>query len=163
MLCEMCGAESASLEPRKVSGSVLRVCNSCAGMGKQTSYRESVGHRAFVAQTLEKREQKTRYKDISSDEKVLVSNYGDVVRKARERKGLDHISLAMKISEKKSIITSVESGNMKPNEKLIKKLENFLKINLMEDVEEISSSYKSGSKKNFTMGDLINQALEKNQ
>ena len=163
MLCEMCGAESASLEPRKVSGSVLRVCNSCAGMGKQTSYRESVGHRAFVAQTLEKREQKTRYKDISSDEKVLVSNYGDVVRKARERKGLDHVSLAMKISEKKSIITSVESGNMKPNEKLIKKLENFLKINLMEDVEEISSSYKSGSKKNFTMGDLINQALEKNQ
>jgi len=163
MLCEMCGAESASLEPRKVSGSVLRVCTSCAGMGKQTSYRESVGHRAFVAQTLEKREQKTRYKDISSDEKVLVSNYGDVVRKARERKGLDHISLAMKISEKKSIITSVESGNMKPNEKLIKKLENFLNINLMEDVEETSSSYKPGSKKNFTMGDLINQALEKNQ
>ena len=163
MLCEMCGAESASLEPRKVSGSVLRVCTSCAGMGKQTSYRESVGHRAFVAQTLEKREQKTRYKDISSDEKVLVSNYGDVVRKARERKGLDHVSLAMKISEKKSIITSVESGNMKPNEKLIKKLENFLKINLMEDIEETSSSYKGGSKKNFTMGDLINQALEKNQ
>ena len=162
MLCEMCGAESASLEPRKVSGSVLRVCTSCAGMGKQTSYRESVGHRAFVAQTLEKREQKTRYKDISSDERVLVSNYGEVVRKARERKGLDHGSLAMKISEKKSIITSVESGNMKPNEKLIKKLENFLNINLMEDVEETSSSYKSGLKKNFTMGDLINQALDKN-
>ena len=48
------------------------------------------------------------------------------------------------------------------NEKLIKKLENFLNINLMEDVEETSTSYKPGSKKNFTMGDLINQALEKN-
>ncbi len=160
MLCEMCGSESASLEPRKISGSVLRVCSSCSGMGKQTSYRESVGHRAFVAQTLEKREQKTRYKDISSDEKVLVSNYGSVVRKARERKGLDHTSLAMKISEKKSIITSVESGNMKPNEKLIKKLENFLKINLMEDVDDSSSSYNPSSKKNLTMGDLINQALD---
>ena len=160
MLCEMCGAESASLDSRKVSGSVLRVCTSCAGMGKQTSHRESVGQRAFVAQTLEKREQKTRYKDITSDEKVLISDYGAVVRKARERKGLDHTSLAMKISEKKSIITSVESGNMRPNEKLIKKLENFLKINLMEEVEASSSSYKSGSKKNLTMGDLINQALE---
>ena len=105
MLCEMCGAESASLDSRKVSGSVLRVCTSCAGMGKQTSHRESVGQRAFVAQTLEKREQKTRYKDITSDEKVLISDYGAVVRKARERKGLDHTSLAMKISEKKSIIT----------------------------------------------------------
>ena len=49
---------------------------------------------------------------------------------------------------------------MRPNEKLIKKLENFLKINLMEDVESSSSSYKAGSKKNLTMGDLINQALE---
>ena len=159
----MCGSESASLEPRKVSGSVLRVCISCAGMGKQTSFRESVGHRAFVAQTLEKREQKTRYKDISSDNKVLITNFGDVVRKAREKKGLDHVSLAMKISEKKSIITSVESGNMKPNEKLIKKLENFLKVSLMEDVSDSSpSSYSAASKKNLTMGDLINQALEKN-
>ena len=160
MLCEMCGAESVSLESRKVSGSVLRVCTSCAGMGKETSYRESVGHRAFVAQTLEKREQKTRYKDISSEDKVLISNYGSVVRKAREKRGLDHNALALKISEKKSIVTSVESGNIRPNEKLIRKLENFLKINLMEDVEESSTSYKSGSKKNLTMGDLINQAME---
>ena len=100
MLCEMCGAESVSLESRKVSGTVLRVCTSCAGMGKETSYRESVGHRAFVAQTLEKREQKTRYKDISSEDKVLISNYGSVVRKAREKRGLDHNALALKISEK---------------------------------------------------------------
>ena len=160
MLCEMCGAESASLESRKVSGSVLRVCTSCAGMGKETSYRESVGHRAFVAQTLEKREQKTRYKDISSEDKVLISNYGSVVRKAREKRGLDHNALALKISEKKSIVTSVETGNIRPNEKLIRKLENFLNINLMENVEESSTSYKSGSKKNLTMGDLINQAME---
>ena len=163
MLCEMCGAESASLESRKVSGSVLRVCTSCAGMGKETSYRESVGHRAFVAQTLEKREQKTRYKDISSEDKVLISNYGSVVRKAREKRGLDHNALALKISEKKSIVTSVETGNIRPNEKLIRKLENFLNINLMENVEESSTSYKSGSKKNLTMGDLLNQAMEDNK
>ena len=160
MLCEMCGAESASLESRKVSGTVLRVCTSCAGMGKETSYRESVGQRAFVAQTLEKREQKTRYKDISSEDKVLISNYGSVVRKAREKRGLDHNALALKISEKKSIVTSVESGNIRPNEKLVRKLEIFLKINLMEDVEESSTSYKIGSNKNLTMGDLINQAIE---
>ena len=42
----MCGAESASLEPRKVSGSVLRVCTSCAGMGKQllTENQWDTGH-----------------------------------------------------------------------------------------------------------------------
>ena len=57
MLCEMCGAESASLESRKVSGSILRLCSSCGDMGSQTSYRESIGHRAYVSQTLAKREQ----------------------------------------------------------------------------------------------------------
>ena len=68
MLCEMCGAESPSLESRKVSGSVLRLCSSCGDMGSQASYRDSIGHRAFVAQTLDKRQQKSRYEEIETDE-----------------------------------------------------------------------------------------------
>ena len=68
------------------------------------------------------------------DEFVLVKDYGSIVRKAREKAGLNHSSLASKISEKKSILTSVETGKMTPNEKLIKKLENYLKIKLTEKV-----------------------------
>ena len=161
MLCEMCGTESASLETRKVSGSVLRLCSSCGEMGCQTSFRESIGHRAYVAQALEKRKQRERYEDIEPDEYVLVSNYGSVVRRAREKKGLDHASLASKISEKKSILTSVEAGNMKPNEKLIKKLENSLGIKLVEKVEVESAPSSNQSSKALTMGDLLKQAMEK--
>ena len=161
MLCEMCGTESASLETRKVSGSVLRLCSSCGEMGSQTSFRESIGHRAYVAQALEKRKQRERYEDIEPDEYVLVSNYGSVVRRAREKKGLDHASLASKISEKKSILTSVEAGNMKPNEKLIKKLENSLGIKLVEKVEVESAPSSNQSSKALTMGDLLKQAMEK--
>ena len=161
MLCEMCGTESASLETRKVSGSVLRLCSSCGEMGSQTSFRESIGHRAYVAQALEKRKQRERYEDIEPDEYVLVSNYGSMVRRAREKKGLDHASLASKISEKKSILTSVEAGNMKPNEKLIKKLENSLGIKLVEKVEEESAPRSNQSSKALTMGDLLKQAMEK--
>ena len=161
MLCEMCGTESASLETRKVSGSVLRLCSSCGEMGSQTSFRESIGHRAYVAQALEKRKQRERYEDIAPDEYVLVSNYGSVVRRAREKKGLDHASLASKISEKKSILTSVEAGNMKPNEKLIKKLENSLGIKLVEKVEVESAPRSNQSSKALTMGDLLKQAMEK--
>ena len=161
MLCEMCGTESASLETRKVSGSVLRLCSSCGEMGSQTSFRESIGHRAYVAQALEKRKQRERYEDIEPDEYVLVSNYGSMVRRAREKKGLDHASLASKISEKKSILTSVEAGNMKPNEKLIKKLENSLGIKLVEKVEVESAPSSNQSSKALTMGDLLKQAMEK--
>ena len=160
MLCEMCGAESVNLESRKISGSVLKVCVSCAGMGEKTTYRESVGHRAFVAQTLEKREQKTRYKDISSDDNILVNDFGSKIRKARERKGIDHKTLALKISEKKSIITSIEAENMRPNEKLIKKLEKYLSIKLTEEIDNSVASFSSKNKKGMTMGDLLDQALK---
>ena len=161
MLCEMCGAESPSLESRKVSGSVLRLCTSCGDMGSQTSYRDSIGHRAFVAETLEKRQQKNRYEEISTDDFVLAKDFGAIVRKAREKAGLDHAALAAKISEKKSILTSVEAGNMKPNEKLTKKLENYLKIKLTEKVETTSSPQSPKSGKALTMGDILKQAMDK--
>ena len=107
MLCEMCGAESALLTSRKISGSVLQVCSLCSDSGSEPTHRESVGHRAYVAQTLQKRNMKTRYREIEADESVLVSDYGVVVRQAREKLGLDHATLGSKISEKKSIVASV--------------------------------------------------------
>ena len=162
MECEMCGAESATLQPRKTSGSVLQVCSNCSGLGSEPTHRESIGHRAYVAQTLEKREQKNRHKEIEIDDFVLVENYGEIVRKARERMNLDHSSLAGKISEKKSILTSVEAGNMKPNEKLLKKLETFLKIKLTEKIEPTNSSPSSSIGEGLTMGDLLEQAMGKN-
>ena len=160
MLCEMCGAESAVIEPRKVSGSILQLCNSCGSLGSETSYRESIGQRAYVAQTLEKRQQKNRYEEIEPDEFVLVKDYGSIVRKAREKAGLNHSSLASKISEKKSILTSVEAGKMTPNEKLIKKLENFLNIKLTEKIEESNILASKPSGKALTMGDLLKQAMD---
>jgi|TARA_B110000116_G_scaffold267289_1_gene279393 putative transcription factor len=156
----MCGAESEAIEPRKISGSVLQLCSNCAGLGEEPTYRDSIGHRAYVAQTLEKRKQKTRYKEIETDD-VLIGNLGSVVRRAREKMNLDHATLASKISEKKSILTSVEAGNMSPNEKLTKKLENFLKIKLTEKVEAVELLTSKSSGESLTMGDLIKQAMEK--
>ena len=160
MLCEMCGSESAMLSPRKISGSVIRVCSSCGDLGSEPTHRESIGHRAYVAQTLQNRNIKRRYSDLDTEDKVLISNYGEVVRKAREKLGMNHATLASKISEKKSIVTSVESGNMRPNEKLIKKLENFLKIRLMENVESVPEIKSKKSGEGLTMGDLLKQAME---
>ena len=160
MLCEMCGAESALLNTRKISGSVLQVCSTCSDSGSKTAQIESIGRRAHIAQTLQKRNQKMRYSETDPDENVLVSDYGVVVRQAREKLGLDHATLARKISEKKSIITSVESGNMHPNEKLTKKLERFLKIRLTESVKNNPEPNLKKSRKNLTMGDLLKQAMK---
>ena len=162
MLCEMCGSESAILSSRKISGSVIQVCSSCVALGSEPTHRESIGHRAYVAQTLQKRNLNRRYSDIETDDKVLIRDYGAVVRKAREKLGLDHATLASRISEKKSILTSVEVENMRPNEKLVKKLENFLKIKLMESVEDSPEPKSKKSSEGLTMGDLLKQAMEEN-
>ena len=162
MLCEMCGAESALLSTRKISGSVLQVCSTCSDSGSETTQRESIGHRAHIAQTLQKRNQKMRYSETDPDENVLVSDYGVVVRQAREKLGLDHATLARKISEKKSIVTSVESGNMHPNEKLTKKLEKFLKIRLTENVKNNPELKLKKSSESLTMGDLLKQSMKEN-
>ena len=162
MLCEMCGAESALLNTRRISGSVLQVCSTCSDSGSETAPMVSIGRRAHIAQTLQKRNQKMRYSETDPDENVLVSDYGVVVRQAREKLGLDHATLARKISEKKSIITSVESGNMHPNEKLTKKLERFLKIRLTESVKNNPEPNLKKSSKNLTMGDLLKQSMKEN-
>ena len=141
---------------------MIQVCSSCVALGSEPTHRESIGHRAYVAQTLQKRNLKRRYSDIETDDKVLISDYGVVVRKAREKLGLDHATLASRISEKKSILTSVEVENMRPNEKLVKKLENFLKIKLMESVEDSPEPKSKKSSEGLTMGDLLKQAMEEN-
>ena len=51
---------------------------------------------------------------------------------------------------------------MTPNEKLIKKLENYLKIKLTEKVESTSAPVSSSSGEALTMGDLLKQAMDKN-
>ena len=103
-----------------------------------------------------------RYSETDPDENVLVSDYGVVVRQAREKLGLDHATLARKISEKKSIVTSVESGNMHPNEKLTKKLEKFLKIRLTENVKNNPELKLKKSSESLTMGDLLKQSMKEN-
>ena len=160
MLCEMCGADSINLSSMKISGSVLRLCISCSSHGTKPTERESLGHRAYVAQTLQQRDMKRRYSDLQDSEEVLVANYGTLVRKAREKLGLDHATLASKISEKKSIITSVESQNIHPNEKLVKRLENFLGVKLMEKIDFSSGREKKKSSESLTMGDLLKKALD---
>ena len=50
---------------------------------------------------------------------------------------------------------------MKPNEKLIKKLENALGIELLEKVEVQSGTSSNQTNKALTMGDLLKQAMDK--
>ena len=63
----------------------------------------------------------------------LVEDFGNVVRRAREKMGLTQAELAARIAEKLSVIKKIEAGKLKPDEALLHKLERALKIKLTEE------------------------------
>ncbi len=60
-----------------------------------------------------------------------------MIKTARESLGLSQEELGMKINEKPSVISHLETGSMKPEDSLARKLEHFLKIQLFIPTEEV--------------------------
>jgi putative transcription factor len=61
--------------------------------------------------------------------------FNEKIRQGREERGLSQVELAKNLNERASLIKKLERGEVLPTEKVRKKLEKYLKINLLEDVE----------------------------
>ena len=161
MICELCGKDVPRLHRVVIEGVIMNVCNECAKFGKEISSKEIPKDVKYIPPEVvrERIERKKRKysKDIEESE-VLVEDYSERIRRARERLGWSQIELAKKILEKKTIISKLERGEMHPDNKLIKKLEKTLGITLK---EKVTSVYKKDVKKSqgLTLGDLISGAL----
>jgi putative transcription factor len=64
------------------------------------------------------------------DEVILNPEFHKIIREARTKKGLSHDQLGQKINEKVTLLRKIETGTIKPDEPLAKKLERFLGITL---------------------------------
>ena len=104
---------------------------------------------------LNKRRDRLKEKEIKYD-KILVENFGILIKNGREIKKWSQQELAVKISERRSTIASIENKQYKPENKLIAKLERILEIKLMENVE-IKEQEKSSKAVGITLADLIDK------
>jgi putative transcription factor len=140
--CEMCGNEVASPKKMKIEGAVLNVCQDCSKFGVEIN-------------TSPVQKQKTKYSTYNSNDNVegptnkkkipkktyhrlgeMDMEFNEKIRRARELRGISQGELAGEINEKASFIKKLERGEVLPDEKVRKKLEKNLKINLLEsDVE----------------------------
>jgi len=161
MICELCGKNVPRLHRVVIEGVILNVCDDCAKFGRELKKNEVPKDVKYlppevVRERLERR-QRRKYKDIDEEE-VLVEDYAEKIRKARVELGMTQDELAKKILEKKTVISKIERGEMRPDDKLIKKLEKTLHIALK---EKVSGVYRKDSKKSqsLTLGDLISGAL----
>lgn len=78
----------------------------------------------------------TRYKSFELADYDLVENYGGVLRKAREDKNITIEDMATKIREQPSYLIKIEQGKLKPNDKILLKLYDFLGVNLVRPTEQ---------------------------
>ena len=148
MQCDMCGSES-KLFKAVIEGSELKVCSKCSKFGKV------IGRvRTFVSK---KQEKKMIRKESPKAEtiQVVVSNYGELIRKKRESLKLKQKEFAKSISERESIVHSLESSKHEPSLDLARKIERSLGIKLIEQHEEVHSADKKKESGKFTIGDFI--------
>jgi putative transcription factor len=69
--------------------------------------------------------------DKITDELELKEDYHKIIKQTREKLGLSQEALGRKINEKPSVIKLLESGKLKPDNVLARKLEHFLKVQLL--------------------------------
>ena len=108
--CEICGIQILEKVDRVyVEGNLLTVCKSCSKRGKPSTNQQSVQKTARPS-TNQHYVQKTGYprpkKIVKSeritfeDNKILISDLPEVIRKSRMTKGLTHEQLGLSLNER---------------------------------------------------------------
>jgi putative transcription factor len=160
----MCGKEVPRLRKVQVGGSVLDVCGECARFGEDVPREDKPqaepaygpGHGA-VAPSPPRSAPRGRPRDVlTRGGEELAEDYPKRIKNARQKQGLKQEELAKRLNEKKSVISRLETGEIRPDMKLVKKLEKLLGIKLMERMEfQVDTSRGQTASKGVTLGDLI--------
>jgi putative transcription factor len=115
-----------------VEGNLLTVCKICSKRGKPSNNQPNI-QKSFVRPKKKIKPNKITFDDST----ILVNNFSEVIRKSRMIKGLTHEQLGILIKERASLLRKIESGSLKPDEELTKKLERFFRINLYTEVDSV--------------------------
>jgi putative transcription factor len=154
MQCELCGRE-CDCRVATVDGVRMMLCPGCMkyGTGVKSSSEALTTNKTPILNRIKRPKVKDVYKDM---DKELVSGWNDLIRDAREKKGLTREQLGFKIGERTVTIAKIENGDLRPSDKVVSKLEKELNIRLIEEVSSASTvSPTSHYSNRLTLGDLI--------
>lgn len=136
--CELCGRQTSEKKKVIVDGTIFNVCVACSKHGKPYTQGQTISKKKKVITPPSAVAAKPQKKKTIgfSDETMLTPNFAELIREARMKMGLTHEQLGMKMNEKAQMLKKFETGTLKPDELLAKKLERFLGIKLYVNVED---------------------------
>jgi putative transcription factor len=157
--CNLCGSQTERIFRTKIEGAEMNVCSLCAKLGQ-------VVEEVIIDKPEYEEEQVNSYNHTNEDNKtsainVLVEDYGARVKKAREQKGLKQEQLAKMLAIKESLLHNIESGHFEPSDPMIIKLEKYLHIKLMTQIEDKPVRMQPTDDTPLTLGDMIKNKLKK--
>jgi len=149
MQCEMCGENNATVEA-VIENTKMNVCRECSGFGKVINE---------LAANPKKKEEKAKPAAARPKEPEVVEavmpDFGQKIRKAREKLGLSQKDFAVKLSEKESVVHKLETGSMHLSIASAKKIERILNIKLIAEYKEEEKPYVHAESPEMTLGDLF--------
>lgn len=158
--CEICGKPVIRKKYYRFQGTILILCERCASVVHAEEYvlQKFVGvkretQRAKIAQ---RKSAALKFPEELSFE--LVSNFGEIIRKARERKKIEREKLARMIGISDSVLGKIESGRLKPDIYTARRIESILKIRILRkiDLDLLESVSGVGEKiQPLTLGDIL--------
>lgn len=143
----MCGAKT-KLFRTVIEGTEMNVCRDCSKFGKVIGELKE-------KETPKKSERAKRDAPDVEILHVIVEDYAQKIKNAREKLGLKQKEFAKKLNEKVSLIHKIETGSFEPNISLARKLEKFLNIDLLEQYEEAHKKGVQSKSDELTIGDFI--------
>ena len=161
MRCEICGRKIQGT-PRYifVEGAKLVVCQICAKFGSEIptpqTPRKTLTKKAIKTPKRPIRKEARRVSRLTffEEEYELVENFGEKVKKAREKLGWKQEDLAREIKERESIIKKIETMEIIPSFDIIKKLEKTLNIKLIVPISKVPET-PPPKEISLTLGDAI--------
>jgi len=139
-ICEICGNSIRGLvNTVQVDNGLLRVCTPCSKLGKLVKMPKDPQPPQPINSSLKtatKSDSPSFEKLYNEPELDLHEEFYKIIRNAREKMGLSQEEFGRKINEKLSVIKHIETGKLKPDVMLTRKLERTLKIKIMVPVEE---------------------------
>lgn len=155
MGCDLC-ANPAVFGQYLIEGTELDVCKECSRYGTRAPVKRQVD--TLLAEK-HVQEQRRLNPELPQEKENLVEGYGRLIRAKREKLGINQLQLGRMVSERESIINKIESEDFTPSLLFAKKLEQALKIKLVEETKNPafiqSREEQARSSGILTLGDVM--------